>query len=33
LTAANFSTDVQYTLHLSTFYIDDPAVSRHSPET
>src|ERR1700679_4252558 len=29
-TAANFSTDVQYTVHLSTFSSDEPAVSKHS---
>src|SRR3978361_2131046 len=28
--AANFSTDVQYTLHFKTFSNDDPAVSRQS---
>src|SRR5580704_11260053 len=30
LTVANCSTDVQYTLHLSTFSSDEPAVSTHS---
>jgi hypothetical protein len=30
LTAANFSTEVQYTLHLSTWSSEEPAVSRHS---